>query len=156
MGQYFSYVFNYTELFANEAQEVVPGLFISHIGVARSEEALKELKITHVVNVCEKDYPRVAGISYLHLPVLDDPGQDILPAAWQATAFIHKALAGDGNRVLVHCVWGRSRSAAVVIAYLMTHRAMTYDDALALLVEKRPVVQPNEGFANQLRPMKPK
>lgn len=32
---------------------------------------------------------------------------------------------GAGRKVLVHCRAGRSRSAAVVVAYLTTHEAMT-------------------------------
>ena len=42
-----------------------------------------------------------------------------------------------GRRVLVHCAKGRGRSATVLAAYLMAARGMSYDQAAALLREKR-------------------
>jgi protein-tyrosine phosphatase len=54
-------------------------------------------------------------------------------------------------QVLVHCIAGYSRSASLVVAYLIGHAALTFDEALALVKERRPVAEPNLGFANQLR-----
>ena len=54
-------------------------------------------------------------------------------------------------RVLVHCRAGVSRSATLVIAYLMKRHGMSLDDALAHVRAKRPRIAPNEGFIQQLR-----
>ncbi|CAN0005701.1 unnamed protein product, partial [Phaeothamnion confervicola] len=53
--------------------------------------------------------------------------------------------------VLVHCRQGVSRSAAIVVAYLMKARGLSLDDALAYLRRRRPVVNPHEAFLRQLR-----
>ena len=50
-----------------------------------------------------------------------------------------------------HSAMGKSRSASIVIAYMMQSRGMTADDAHALLKTARPLVEPNDGFAEQLR-----
>ena len=45
---------------------------------------------------------------------------------------------------------GISRSATIVLAYLMKYHHTTFHDAFFFLVEKRPAIWPNEGFLVQL------
>jgi len=52
---------------------------------------------------------------------------------------------------LIHCREGRSRSSAILIAYLIHYHHMTYDEALDKIRLKRPIVRPNIGFERQLR-----
>ncbi|CAF3544336.1 unnamed protein product [Rotaria sp. Silwood1] len=54
------------------------------------------------------------------------------------------------ERCLVHCVAGVSRSATVILAYLMKYHHNTLTEAFHYLVEKRPQIWPNEGFMIQL------
>lgn len=48
-------------------------------------------------------------------------------------------------------VQGVSRSAAIVIAYLIRKRGMTYESAFALVRARRACVKPNAGFVNALK-----
>ena len=54
------------------------------------------------------------------------------------------------NRVLVHCLAGMSRSATIVIAYLLATTAMTTTEATEFVRSKRSIIRPNYGFINQL------
>ncbi|KAL8202232.1 UNVERIFIED_CONTAM: Dual specificity phosphatase dupd1 [Gekko kuhli] len=55
-----------------------------------------------------------------------------------------------GHKVLVHCAMGRSRSASLVLAYLMIYKNMTVVDAIDQVLKHRCIL-PNRGFLKQLR-----
>jgi len=87
------------------------------------------------------------GIRYLHLPVLDltapSPGQFA-----DAVAFIERET--PAGVVYVHCKAGYSRSAGVVVAWLLaTHRATSPEDAFDQLRRMRPsiVIRPEIRLA---------
>lgn len=52
---------------------------------------------------------------------------------------------------MVHCHMGQSRSAAVVVAYVMRQDNIDVERAIDRVKRRRPVVRPNEGFVKQLR-----
>jgi len=52
--------------------------------------------------------------------------------------------------VLVHCEMGVSRSATVVLAYLVRYHGMSRDEAYLAVRKRRPMVNPNPGFWKQL------
>ncbi|KAH7116103.1 protein-tyrosine phosphatase-like protein [Dendryphion nanum] len=54
------------------------------------------------------------------------------------------------TRVLIHCTQSISRSPAILLAYLMRKLHLSYPSALALARESRPLILPNQGFAEQL------
>jgi hypothetical protein len=54
------------------------------------------------------------------------------------------------NRVLVHCMAGVSRSASVLLAYMMWKEGITAARALREVQLRRSIVNPNEGFREQL------
>jgi protein-tyrosine phosphatase len=62
---------------------------------------------------------------------------------------IHNCLQ-QGNRCLVHCFAGVSRSSTMVIAYLMKHKHMRLGKAYDLVKSKRKQIHPNDGFWKQL------
>ena len=57
----------------------------------------------------------------------------------------------DKENVLIHCMMGRSRSATVVLYYLIKIHNMRLDEALNYLISKRYVVNPSIKFINNLK-----
>jgi hypothetical protein len=56
----------------------------------------------------------------------------------------------NGGRTLVACAAGVSRSATLVLAYLMKREGLSLPVACTLVRSVRPIVQPNHGFMWQL------
>ena len=87
---------------------------------------------------------------FFSLQVTDLPEEDLLSHFTGSNAFIQDGLAKDGA-VLVHCYRGRSRSATVVVAFLMQKHGYSAERALAKVRGKREIIQPHDSFLAQLK-----
>jgi hypothetical protein len=118
---------------------------------ACSTEQLLEHDVFMVVNCAlECPTPSLSGSPVVltrRLELADDEEQ-VLGAALDVTDDIHDVLE-LGKSVLVHCAAGVSRSATVVLAYLVRHRRLSLSDAWALASAAR-CIRPNLGFWAQL------
>ncbi|XP_057704097.1 dual specificity phosphatase 29-like isoform X3 [Corythoichthys intestinalis] len=139
--------------------QVWPNVFIGDEKTALERPGLKELGVTHVLNAAEGKYNNVltgavyysdSDIQYFGVEADDKPTFDISQFFWRTTEFIREALSHPQNKVLVHCVMGRSRSASLVLAYLMMEEGLTVVDAIEHVRHRRCVL-PNHGFLKQLR-----
>mmetsp|Transcript_10686 Transcript_10686/g.18793 ORF Transcript_10686/g.18793 Transcript_10686/m.18793 type:complete len:319 (+) Transcript_10686:181-1137(+) len=95
------------------------------------------------------NYHEDDSISYCRIAVNDEFGANILVYLEGAAKFIHHNVL-QGRSVLVHCQMGVSRSATVIIAYLMKYRSMSRIEAYSHVKQRRPMVNPNPGFWKQL------
>jgi len=135
--------------------QVQPGFFLGSVMTAKSRQVLEDLNIKAVVNAAVElsnfhEDDKALSISYLKLPLEDDPLQDLECELERALPFIAAALQGKGS-VLVHCQMGQSRSVSVVVAHLMSTLGCGYEKALHLVRSARPAARPNEGFQQELR-----
>jgi len=122
-------------------------LFLSDWKASSRLDILKELEITKVISLGneneQKFYIFYEGIEYLKIIIDDSPEENISQYFEETNKFI-----SEGN-VLVHCNKGISRSATIVIAFLM--KKMSYDKAFNLVKRKRHFIKPNAGFIKQLK-----
>lgn len=135
--------------------EILDGLlFLGNFWQATSPDVLAALHITHVVNVGAPTDDRVKldTVTYLDFDLPDRVDADIGATLVAATAFIDRAVRESSGtaRVLVHCIQGVSRSATVVIWYVMVTTRCTLSAAYAHVLKCRPLVFPNHGFMQQL------
>ena len=63
---------------------------------------------------------------------------------------IDEELSG-GHGVLIHCYRGVSRSATLTASYLMRKRGWSLQQTAEHMLQRRSIVDPNEGFVKQLR-----
>ena len=82
--------------------------------------------------------------------VTDMPEEDLLSHFEESNAFIADCLAKEGA-VLIHCYRGRSRSATVVVAFLMQKHGYSAERALAKVRNRREIIQPHDSFLAQLK-----
>lgn len=130
---------------------IANALYISSYQVACSCEALRRHQITHIVNtaadICENNF--VGEFRYLTYYLKDTNNEDISVLFYRTLSWIHDAIQRQG-RVLVHCREGVSRSATMVIAYLMWRFMMPFEAAHDAIRKARPICNPNTGFTCQL------
>ena len=111
--------------------------------------------ITHVLSIGVKPPEQVNGVEYHFFPNIEDEDEALIYEIFCDTnKIIHRFFNIDdqpNKKLLIHCMAGVSRSATVLVAYLIRHQAMTFESALRLLRDKRFQVDPNPGFRKQLR-----
>ena len=116
------------------------------------EAAFVENQISHVVNMAEElynfKYP-VEGLSVHRANIKDSPDENILLCMDTCLNFIHNARQ-EGGHIFVHCLAGSSRSASVVIAYLIKYSDLSLKEAYHHACQCRDNVYPNAGFWNSL------
>lgn len=134
--------------------EVRPRLWLGSLEASQDWEGLQANSITHVLTAgrgLEQELP--PGVQRLPTLLIDDLDEvDILEHLPTTSDQLNQVLgsAGSGGAVLVHCAAGKSRSASVVMAYIMRQERLLYSAALASVAAARPLVQPNTGFSHQL------
>ncbi|CAH1382107.1 hypothetical protein MTP99_006022 [Tenebrio molitor] len=143
---------------AHDVNLITPGLYLGDRYTSKDKRFLVRNGFTHVLNAAEgtdeyqvntnQYYFRDAKIKYLGIPGHDRPSWNISVYFDEAARFIDQAVK-SGGKVLVHCVVGISRSATLVIAYLMICKGMNAAEALVYTFKRRKVY-PNRGFLNQL------
>jgi protein-tyrosine phosphatase len=138
---------------------ICAGLYVSDWRVAcLVDYETSELGIGHVITAMddeELDYYGIEGeidfkgATWTWLNV-EDVDEEPLGEEFERICREIDAATSTGKSVLVHCMAGVSRSPTLAAAYLMWHYKWTVVQALAFLKERRPCVDPNEGFKRQL------
>lgn len=134
-----------------DANEIVKDLYLGSISSCYDFDELKKKGITHVISVMAGfDPPFPNDFKYLVINALDNENNDLSEIFKFTNKFIEDALDENG-KVLIHCMAGRSRSATILMAYLIKIIGMDVDNILLSVKSKRNIVEPNPGFMTQLK-----
>jgi protein-tyrosine phosphatase len=140
------------------------GIFIGNahsvIGNYATKESdfLEELNIKVVISalteeeyedymIAKEDFP---NIDWHRLVVDDDKDEKISQYFFDIHKTINDAVSKNKN-IIVHCAAGMSRSATLVIAYLMIENRWKYEETYDFVKKRRPIIDPNIGFVKQLK-----
>merc|ERR1712137_417930 len=131
--------------------EVIPDrLWLGDGESSGDKSALEMAGITHILTAghcLAAHFP--LDYHYLILKVWDWEVEDLLRFLIPTFRFIEHALQQNG-RVLVHCKAGQSRSATLVVSYLMWKNSWSLSETLQYMKKKRKIY-PNVGFKFQLQ-----
>jgi protein-tyrosine phosphatase len=146
---------------------------------AQQRVQMEKLGITHIINatadlennfesqnieITDEATGRIVKqplFRYLRLPMNDTHDQPLLEQLNKAFEFIDNALAGETlaglntvlgtpGKVLIHCQMGISRSASIVVAYIMRSFHCDLYNALAMVKSRRTQILPNPQFVKEL------
>eukprot|EP01089_Gocevia_fonbrunei_P012981 TRINITY_DN3207_c0_g1_i1.p1 TRINITY_DN3207_c0_g1~~TRINITY_DN3207_c0_g1_i1.p1 ORF type:complete len:292 (-),score=45.56 TRINITY_DN3207_c0_g1_i1:46-921(-) len=124
-------------------------LYLSGWPAATYKAGLDSLEIKNIVNCTPDDPPYPSEYTYLHINIDDYASQNITIHFEKAIEFIRE-VRNKNEKVLVHCHAGISRSATIVIAYLMTEHKWTLKQTYGHVKTHRKIISPNPGFIRQL------
>lgn len=130
--------------------EIIPHLYMGDEIIACDGDFLKQNKIVHILTVKASRLSQCHGKSNFFLLARDNEFYDIITIFPSSYEYIDNAIKANES-VLVHCKLGVSRSATIVIAYIMKKFRKPYLQAFNEVKSKRSLINPNPGFCEQLR-----
>ena len=127
---------------------IVDNLYLGDFRAADDLNTLKQNNITHIIN-CAFNLPNKFPneMIYKRLDLRDEPNQPIIDQMKEAYAYIKE---NKEKNIFVHCVFGKSRSASVIIFYIMNEQKIDFNKAKSFVKNIRSIVDPNSGFENEL------
>ena len=134
----------------NDIDYIKYKVWLGNSYAAGDKENLKKLGIKKIICIMDSPAPQYQesdGFNQIIYKIADFPTTNIIKYFGKCINFIEE---GNEN-TFVHCLAGASRSASIVIAYIMWKDKMTFEDTLNFVKEKRNGVWPNFGFKEQLQ-----
>jgi dual specificity phosphatase 12 len=136
--------------------EIEPNLWLGAFTSLTAQKTLKKNNVTHILSLLTPDIPGqesqyelgVKDFKHLRIDIDDIEDENIMQYFDRTNAYIQEGL--DSGGILVHCMAGVSRSSTIVAAYLMQKYLWNAQKTVEYLKTKRPVVNPNESFYQQL------
>lgn len=108
------------------------------------------MNVTHILTVADSLPPKYPNdFVYKVVEVEDRRTTDLQQHFDECFDYIEEAKTSGGG-VLVHCFSGKSKSATIVLSYLMKKHRMILSEALKHVQSKRREADPNLGFKKQL------
>ncbi|TFL04623.1 protein-tyrosine phosphatase-like protein [Pterulicium gracile] len=133
----------------------VGALHLGSLAATRNPSLLAYHGIKHVYHLMRPGWEwavdlEEADMYSTMIPLCDALDADLLSNLDVWVDSLHGVL-GRGRNVLVHCRAGVSRSASLVIAYMIKYRSLSYVDAHQYVAARRSQIDPNPTFVQDLR-----
>ncbi|KAL9657533.1 hypothetical protein ABK040_000961 [Willaertia magna] len=140
--------------------EIIPNkLYLGSAFGANNLQELKKIGITSILNITkdiENYFPN--EFIYKNIFILDNPfSTKIENHLDEALEFIHEQIQDSCSsekkvkgKCFIHCVQGSSRSASIVLFYLMKFEKLSLRDSVLKVAKSRSEIYPNQGFVKSL------
>jgi protein-tyrosine phosphatase len=131
--------------------EIIKGLlYLGSLEDAISKKDMEKLNIKIIYNVakeCRSEYFHL-GIKVNNYPIIDSSKFKINPYIDRIIDDINRNIS-NRDPVFIHCRMGRSRSVAIILAYLIKYNNKTLSESLQYVKNQRKI-NPNAGFMSEL------
>ena len=151
-----SFIDEYTTFF-NKPTHIIDNIYLGSAFNAATFETLKELNIKVIMNATSEISNYFPDeFEYIRYELYDNNKHSIkkyLEKSFNDITFHQENTPGD---ILIHCFMGASRSASIVLYYLMKKKrhvdgkAYSFDDALKFIKSKRTIVNPTFRLTKDL------
>jgi protein-tyrosine phosphatase len=157
-----NYLVQYGSFFSNPTF-IVDNLYLGSAFNAANFNTLTNHNIGLIINVTEEisSYHKhdeidkdLDDFEYIQYKILDNHSHSIkniiIDAFSKIKEYQSKNVPPNKRNILVHCFMGSSRSASVIIYYLMKEKNMSFEDSIKDLKLKRTLVNPSKVFVNDI------
>jgi protein-tyrosine phosphatase len=139
--------------FYSAPTEIINNLYLGSSFNAYAIQNLKNKNVNVIINITEEIdnfHQNDSTITYYKFPIRDNNIDDITDILEQTYHIIDEHLNNE-NGILVHCYMGASRSASIIIYYLMKKYNMTFEEANNYVYNKRKLVNLSQKFDTTLK-----
>jgi len=145
-------ILNHFTSLGMQPTEIIPGVFLGNAYNANNAQTLESYKISSIINV-SMEIPNSfeSTYKYYRIPILDDNHHHIIDYIPGMLQFFEETPIDPDHALLIHCYMGSSRSASIVLLYLIMKCNFTFDAALTLIKAKRPIVNINTNFLEDIK-----
>jgi protein-tyrosine phosphatase len=126
--------------------EVAEGIFVGTESDADKKPLLRKHGIDAVISLTHSQ-PDIEEVSRIDVPMIDGP-QNSYEAFAEAVKTVVEQRE-NGQRVLVHCSAGSSRSPSVAAAAITRLSDTTLNEAFNQIIEHRPETDPHNALVRQ-------
>ena len=133
---------------SNNISKITDKIYLGDVEGATNYYYFKNEHIHNVISIVNEppEYPKEMKINHKCFKIEDRYTNNIYKYFKECIEFIENA-----DKVYVHCLFGISRSATIVIAYLMWKTHSNYEIVYDFVKKRRDNIDPNHGFVLQLK-----
>ncbi len=127
--------------------KITDNIYLGGVKGLSESEYFKTEKITATLSIL-KDAPKFVddeNIKHKVIPLDDLYSENIIKYFKECIEFIE-----NNGKIFIHCTCGVSRSASIVISYLMWKTHSPFNEVYLFVKKRRPEIDPNNGFRKQL------
>jgi len=139
--------------FYSGCSDILDGLYLGSSFNAYNLNDIKSKNIKIIINITneiDNFHESNLLLHYYKFPIRDNNDDDIVEILMNTYDIIDYHM-NKGENILVHCYMGASRSASVIIHYLMKKHRWSYERSKNYVIEKRPIVNLSEKFDKVLK-----
>ena len=151
---YPTYYFSNIHYFFKEPTRIIDNVFIGNGTHSENLDLLKKNNFKHIFN-CAINIPNYypTDFNYVKLPLQDDKTElkliNLIPLFIENMNQIKNEMNTDDS-IFIHCEFGKSRSIAFMIIYIMYYHEKSFDEAYKIAKFKRPVIDMNLNFKKDI------
>jgi len=140
----------------NDSCHIIDNLYIGSAYNAANYHMLKQLNIGLIINVTSEISNYYPEDFEYHKIEIEDINEHSLIHSFEETFNIINNYSGsdeinDSKNIMVHCYMGASRSASVIVVYLIKKYNMSLDEAIKYMKSKRPETNINITFIEEIK-----
>lgn len=137
------YVLVSTDMSSGDISGILCNLFLGSAKASRSLDLLTSNGITHIVNIAGRQYfPGQFIYKRVHFEDVEE--FEDMEKLREIFEWLDVVTSDTKSKILVQCMGGISRSASVVIGYLVWSKKFKLDEAVAFVKSRRPQIRPRQ------------